>query len=131
MDWNSIVSNPLYITPAAAVVSLVAGIVIGRLSANGFSGNANSGAEGEEFELYVGNLPYNIGEKELSKAIAKHGKVKSVRIIRNRGNGRSKGYGFVKMAGAGDAKSVIKNMHGKELKDRKLVINEAKSKPED
>ena len=78
-------------------------------------------------ELYVGNLSYDMKDKDLSKLFEVHGKVLSARIIKNRFNGKSKGYGFVEMADAGEAHAAVKALNGKDANGRKIVVNEAKS----
>jgi len=82
---------------------------------------------GESVELYVGNLSYDVTRKDLLKEFGRHGDVGSVRIIKNRMNGKSKGYGFIQMKGRTDARAAIKAMNGADLQGRKLVVNEARS----
>jgi RNA recognition motif-containing protein len=95
-------------------------------------GRGNRGAEspkpraGEGVELYVGNLSYDVNESELRKAFEKYGKVLSARIIEHR-FGKSKGYGFVEMADRAGATGAVQGLHNKEIKGRKIVVNEAKS----
>ena len=64
----------------------------------------------------------------LSKAFEPHGKVISARIIRNKFNNKSKGFGFVMMADEKEADDAVKALNGKDLDGRKLVVNEAKSR---
>jgi len=45
--------------------------------------------------LYVGNLSYNVGNRELETLFAAFGDVKSANVIMDRDSGRSKGFGFV------------------------------------
>lgn len=78
-------------------------------------------------ELYVGNLSYDMNENDLRKEFEKYGKVASVRIIENKMSGKSKGFGFVEMADKGEASSAIRAVNGKELKGRRVVVNEAQS----
>lgn len=49
-------------------------------------------------KLYVGNLPYDVTDDELSQLFAQCGQVESARIVKDRDSGRSKGFGFVEMA---------------------------------
>ncbi len=77
-------------------------------------------------ELYVGNLPYEVSDQDLKKAFRKFGKVLSARVIANKANGKSKGFGFVAMATPPQSDAAIRGMHGKELRGRKLVVNRAK-----
>jgi len=46
-------------------------------------------------KLYVGNLPYNISDDQLSGMFAKFGTPDSARVITDRDTGQSKGFGFV------------------------------------
>jgi len=117
----------------AGVAGLVAGFVAGRLSAAGGGAGAahddsDSGFDGEGIELYVGNLSYDMTEPELKKTFSAYGDVLSVRIIKNKFNDRSKGYGFVEMAAQSGADKAVKAMHGKDVMGRKLVVNEARSR---
>ncbi len=123
------------ITPASyAVAGLIIGFVAGRLTSGGsstsssLSDDGSSVEAGDGVELYVGNLSYDVGEKELMKTFSTHGKVLSARIIKNKFNNRSKGYGFIEMATGAAADKAVKAMHSKDVKGRKLVVNEARSR---
>jgi RNA recognition motif-containing protein len=119
----------LAITIGAAIGGFIVGLIVGRCSCQ--SAGEVATEEGDGIELYVGNLSYDISEKELKKAFGAHGSVVSARIITNKFNNRSKGYGFIEMANQGGADKAVKAMHGKELKGRKLVVNEARSRSRD
>ncbi|HAS81361.1 MAG TPA: RNA-binding protein [Verrucomicrobia bacterium] len=82
-------------------------------------------------ELYVGNLSYDMSEAELKKTFGEFGDVLSIRVIKNKFNDRSKGYGFVEMATQSGADKAVKAMNGKEILSRKMVVNEARSKSRD
>lgn len=82
-------------------------------------------------ELYVGNLAYSVSGKDLEKEFGKCGDVANVRIIRNKSNGKSRGYGFVVMADSRGADEAVARMNGADIKGRSIVVNEAKSKPRD
>jgi len=81
--------------------------------------------------IYVGNLSYEITEEDLQEAFEAFGKVESVRIIKDKYSGRSKGFGFVEMPAKGEAESAIEGLNGKELKGRTLNVNEARPRSED
>ncbi len=121
---------------AVGVGGLILGFALGRLSRGGrrvSSGASSSGSgfSGEGIELYVGNLSYDMTEAELDKTFSAFGKVLSVRVIKNKFNDRSKGYGFVEMVGQDAADKAVKGMNGKDVMGRKLVVNEARSKSRD
>ena len=78
--------------------------------------------------LYVGNLPFKLSEDDLKDVFAKHGQVTSAQIISDRQTGRSRGFGFVEMPNAQEAKTAIEQV--KEIGGRQVVINEARPKKE-
>jgi RNA recognition motif-containing protein len=86
-------------------------------------------SEGEGIELFVGNLPYELTEEKLKELFSKYGRVLSARIITNRYKGKSKGYGFVQMAEKNDAENAIRELNGYEISGRKIIVNEAKTRP--
>lgn len=92
--------------------------------------NGNGGPErsrgGKLIELYVGNLSYDISEKEMHKTFSQYGKVVSARIISNKFNGKSRGFGFVEMDDRSESDAAIRALNGKDIKGRKIVVNEAK-----
>ena len=80
--------------------------------------------------LYVGNLPYSVGDSELQRLFEAHGSVVSAQVIIDRDTGRSKGFGFVEMGNDSEAQAAIADMNGKEVDGRSLTVNEARPKPE-
>ena len=80
--------------------------------------------------IYVGNLSYDVSEEDLRQAFAAFGQVSSATIIKDKYSGQSKGFGFVEMPSAEEARSAISQMNGKELKGRALNVNEARPRPE-
>jgi hypothetical protein len=84
--------------------------------------------DGSCVEIYVGNLSYDMTEAQMRKEFERYGTVKSSRIITNRFNSKSKGYGFIEMPNRPEAEAAIKSLHDKDIFGRKLRINEAKNK---
>lgn len=80
-------------------------------------------------KLYVGNISWGMNEESLNEAFSSFGEVKSVKIITDRDTGRSKGFGFVEMANADEAQTVINNLDGKDMDGRPLKVNVAQDKP--
>ncbi|MCX6813715.1 MAG: RNA-binding protein [Candidatus Azambacteria bacterium] len=77
-------------------------------------------------DIYVGNLSYETSEDELKQTFEQFGQVASVRIVKDKFSGDSKGYGFVEMASKEEAAAAIAGLDGKELNGRTLKINEAR-----
>ena len=78
-------------------------------------------------EIYVGNLNYDLKEETLKEAFEKFGKVNDARIITNKFNGKSKGFGFVHMPVQAEAEAAVKALDGKDLEGRPLKCNMAKN----
>src|SRR5262245_47645369 len=76
--------------------------------------------------LYVGNLSYRLSEDELRQAFEEFGRVASCTIIKNKLTGESKGFGFLEMPERPEAEAAISGLNGRELKGRKLNVNEAR-----
>ena len=76
-------------------------------------------------KLYVGNLPFQTTEEDLSDLFSQAGNVESVRIITDRDTGRSRGFGFVEM-GDEDADKAVESLNGTEMGGRPLTVNEAR-----
>lgn len=78
-------------------------------------------------EIYVGNLSYDMTEDQLREAFAAYGKVNSARLITNRFNGKSKGFGFVQMPDRAEADKAIAALNEKDIMGRKMKCNVAKN----
>jgi RNA recognition motif-containing protein len=78
--------------------------------------------------LYVGNLPYSVGDSDLQEMFAAHGSVVSAQVVMDRDTGRSKGFGFVEMGTDQEAQNAIQAMNGAQIDGRPLTVNEARPK---
>jgi len=76
--------------------------------------------------IYIGNLSPNVTEEDLQQTFESYGSVESVKIIKDRYSGESRGFGFVEMSAKSEAQSAIEGLNGKELKGRTLKVNEAR-----
>lgn len=81
-------------------------------------------------KLYVGNLPYEIGETELQELFSKVGPVDSVTVMRDQATGRPRGFAFVEMSTEDGAQSAIRDLHESQVSGRSLTVNEARPKAE-
>ena len=77
-------------------------------------------------KLYVGNLPYKITSDELNSLFTEFGDIVDAVVITDRASGRSKGFGFVEFADEAVAQKAVDAMNGKEMEERKLVVNFAR-----
>lgn len=79
-------------------------------------------------KLYVGNLPYEVGEAELQELFGRSGSVESVNIMRDQATGRARGFGFVEMSTDEEAQNAITTLNGTSIGGRNLTVNEARPK---
>lgn len=77
-------------------------------------------------KLYVGGLAYSVGDKELEELFTAHGAVMSASVIKDRDSGQSKGFGFVEMTDVKEGQNAIKELNGKEISGRSIVVNQAR-----
>lgn len=77
--------------------------------------------------LYVGNLPYKTGHKDLMDIFSQYGTVVSAEVIFDRGSNRSKGFGFVEMEGIDQARVAAEKLHNRDFEGRKLIVSGAKA----
>ena len=79
-------------------------------------------------KLYVGNLGFDVTQKDLEDLFAQAGACDSVAVITDRETGRSRGFGFVEMSSTGEAQRAIQQFDGQDFKGRPLKVNEAKER---
>jgi len=77
-------------------------------------------------KIYVGNLSYDITEDELRQEFATYGEVSSVDILIDKVSGQPRGFGFVEMASKSEAEAAITGLNEKMLRERSIVVNEAR-----
>ncbi len=128
---NTVIMVPVTIVLAWFIIGVLLGKRLHHRQGSRFERNqgrrSRQAVANGNTEIYVGNLSYDMSENDLRKEFEKYGKVASVRIIENKMNGKSKGFGFVEMSDKGEAASGIRAVNGKELKGRRVVVNEAQS----
>lgn len=80
-------------------------------------------------KIFIAGLPFQVEEEELTAVFGDFGHVKSLRIVKDRETGQSKGFGFVEMTNDDEAKEAIKNMNGADYYGRRISVAEAEDKP--
>ncbi len=81
-------------------------------------------------KLFVGNLPFEVNDADLSTVLSVAGKVVEAKVIINKKTGRSKGYGFVEMETEELALEAVKKFEGASLNERALTVQIATPKQE-
>lgn len=78
--------------------------------------------------IYVGNLDYKVDEDDLKGIFEEYGNVSESKVITDKYNGRSKGFGFVVMEDDSEANKAIQELNGATFENRQIVVNEAREK---
>ena len=80
--------------------------------------------------IYVGNVSFNLSEDELRQVFEAYGEVSSVKIIKDKVTGNSRGFAFVDMPDKTQAAAAIAGTNGKEVGGRPLRVNQARERKE-
>ncbi|HAB54232.1 MAG: RNA-binding protein [Ignavibacteria bacterium RIFOXYB2_FULL_35_12] len=81
--------------------------------------------------IFVGNLAKEVTEQDLQTLFAECGNVRSVKIIKDLFSGESKGFAFIEMPGAAEAQKAITELNTRDVKGKKIVVNEARPRDDD
>jgi cold-inducible RNA-binding protein len=78
--------------------------------------------------LFVGNLNFQTTESDLRALFEPFGQIERVHIATDRDTGQARGFAFVEMANADEAKKAMESLDGKEVGGRNVKVNEARPK---
>jgi RNA recognition motif-containing protein len=76
--------------------------------------------------IYVGNLSNDATDVTIREAFESFGEVTSARVIKDKYNGQSRGFGFIEMPAQSQALTAINSLNGKELLGKQMNVNEAR-----
>ncbi|HND83035.1 MAG TPA: RNA-binding protein, partial [Chitinophagales bacterium] len=80
--------------------------------------------------IFVANIERKVTDEQLQDLFSQHGEIASLKLIRDRDTGVSKGYAFVEMPNDDEAQKAIDALNGYEIDGRALAVNEARPKTE-
>lgn len=109
-------ANPLVFAAGAILAGLISALL-----------GAKTDGKADTTTLYVGNLPYRANEGSVRELFSEHGKVFSVRLLRDKQTGKRRGFGFVEVATT-DSKKVISELNDFEFQERALKVRLANEK---
>jgi RNA recognition motif-containing protein len=79
-------------------------------------------------KLYVGNLSFQSTEEEIRAHFEQYGAVTDIYVAMDKFTGRPRGFAFVTMGTADEAKVAIEKTNGAQFGGRALQVNEARPK---
>ncbi len=80
--------------------------------------------------IFVANIERKVTDEQLQELFQQYGEIASLKLIKDRDTGVSKGYAFVEMANDDEAQKAIDALNEFELEGRALAVNEARPKTE-
>jgi RNA recognition motif-containing protein len=78
--------------------------------------------------IFVAGLPYDLDDAELEEIFEKFGVVKSAKVAMDKETGKSRGFGFVDMPNAEEAKEAIEGLNDISLGKKPLVVKQAEER---
>jgi RNA recognition motif-containing protein len=79
-------------------------------------------------KLIIRNLARSTTEEELKALFQRYGTVQSCDLVTDRSTGGSKGFAFVEMPKAGEAKVAMKNLNNMTVASNKLRVKRTENK---
>lgn len=80
--------------------------------------------------IYVGNVPYQVTQDDITEVFAEYGTVKQVKIPIDRETGRVRGFAFVDMETDAQETAAIEALDGAEWMGRDLKVSKARPRQE-
>jgi RNA recognition motif-containing protein len=78
-------------------------------------------------KLYVGNLPFQASEEDISNWFKDAGAtVSNVSLVTDKFTGQARGFGFVEINNDEEASRAIQSLNGQDFMGRNVVVNEAR-----
>lgn len=73
-------------------------------------------------KIFIGNLPADMTEQELTAMFSDYGRVRSIQVAQDIFSRTCRGFGFIEMEGH-EAHAAIAALNGKELRNQRLKVN--------
>ena len=78
--------------------------------------------------IYIGQLPYSVKENELREIFSEYGEIASLKLVKDRFSGQSKGFGFIEMPNNSEADKAIKALNKSLLQGKEIKVNQAQER---
>ncbi len=79
-------------------------------------------------KILIRNLARSTTEAEIRELFESYGLVQSCTLVMDAKSGTSKGFGFVEMPRAGEAKAAIKSLNGQLVAGQKIRVKKAEER---
>lgn len=79
-------------------------------------------------EIFVGNLPFDVTEREVLDAFSKYGEVSGIKMLKDKKTGRFRGIAFVSMPDNVQANTAIDSLNNTELGGRPMRVDRSRER---
>lgn len=79
-------------------------------------------------EIFVGNLPFDVTEQEITDVFAAYGPVSAIKMLMDKMTGRFRGIAFVTMGDDAQAQQAMEALNGKDLGGRPMRIDKTRER---
>ncbi|KAL1521003.1 hypothetical protein AB1Y20_022560 [Prymnesium parvum] len=79
----------------------------------------------DDFRIFVGDLGNETNDDVLAHAFSRYASFQKAKVIRNKGTGKSMGYGFVSFKDPWDMTKALREMHGKYIGNRPVKVRKS------
>jgi RNA recognition motif-containing protein len=80
-----------------------------------------------KMRIYVGNLPKDANEDDLLEMFEEYGRVRNIKIVRDRFSNHSRGYGFLELPDEKSARQAIDDWDQGSIDDHIIKVDVAKA----
>jgi len=84
----------------------------------------------KHMNIFVSSLSFSVTDEDLKQLFSSYGDVSSAKVIIDKATNRSKGFGFVEMAGQTEGDKAIKELNGSQFQGRTINVNVARPREE-
>ncbi|KAF0492480.1 RNA-binding domain-containing protein [Gigaspora margarita] len=86
--------------------------------------NKDENVTGDPFKtLFVARMSYEMTEKDLRREFEMYGPIENIRIVKNKLNGKPRGYAFIEFEREKDMKAAYKDADGVKLLGRRILVD--------
>lgn len=73
-------------------------------------------------KIFIGGLAENIQEMDIAIFVSLHGKIETIKVVRDRATKKCKGYAFIELLSLDDAKNIISMLDGETFKGNVITV---------
>lgn len=81
-------------------------------------------------KIFIGGLALNIQEMDIAILVSLHGKIETIKVVRDRATGKCKGYAFLEVNELSDAKNIVSMLNGETYKGNILTVKISEEEPQ-